>query len=296
MVYDHYTPHPYIKQTFIIDTYDYQSYYRSKRKNEMADNSTNSNIDIDYLKNTMSNRSIGMNIIHLDSVDSTMAKAKSESESGAIEGTVILAEEQTRGRGRFDRTWLSPKGSNLLFSVILRPTTKQLNQINMAATLSVANSVSKLLNIPTSIKWPNDVHVFGKKISGILIESVIENSIVKYAIIGIGLNVNWNPPKEANLPYPTTSLALESNKNIDRTFVLQLVLEEMNSLYSRISDGESLLKEWSNLLNTIGKSIIMKTGEDTLKGIAQSVDENGNLKILKEDGSTVSISSGEIIV
>ena len=262
----------------------------------MADNSTNSNIDIDYLKNTMSNRSIGMNIIHLDSVDSTMAKAKSESESGAIEGTVILAEEQTRGRGRFDRTWLSPKGSNLLFSVILRPTTKQLNQINMAATLSVANSVSKLLNIPTSIKWPNDVHVFGKKISGILIESVIENSIVKYAIIGIGLNVNWNPPKEANLPYPTTSLALESNKNIDRTFVLQLVLEEMNSLYSRISDGESLLKEWSNLLNTIGKSIIMKTGEDTLKGIAQSVDENGNLKILKEDGSTVSISSGEIIV
>ena len=196
----------------------------------MGYNYTNLNIDIDSIKNAMLNRLIGINIIHLDSVNSTMARAKSEAEAGANEGTVILAEEQTNGRGRFDRTWLSTKGSNLLFSVILKPTTTQLNQINMAITLSIANSVSKILNTPCTIKWPNDVHVYGKKISGILIETVIENSTIKYAIIGVGLNVNWNPPKEAKLPYMTTSLSLESGRNIDRTLVLKLVLEEMNEL------------------------------------------------------------------
>ena len=118
----------------------------------MGYNYTNLNIDIDYIKNAMLNRLIGINIIHLDSVNSTMARAKSEAEAGANEGTVILAEEQTNGRGRFDRTWLSTKGSNLLFSVILKPTTTQLNQINKAITLSIANSVSKILNTTCTIK------------------------------------------------------------------------------------------------------------------------------------------------
>ncbi len=252
------------------------------------------NLDIESLKSHIANGLIGSRILYFDSLPSTMDRAKAEAEMGAPESTVIVADEQTRGRGRFDRHWLSPKGYNLLFSIILRPNVDQLNQMNMAASLSVARVIAKLTGNRPTIKWPNDVRIGGKKAAGILIESVMDNRSVRYAVVGIGVNVNWRPPDDAGLAYPATSLADEIDRLVSRTSVLKAILQEMDALYAQVKAKSSLRKEWSELLDTLGKHVKIGAGQDIQEGVAKDIDESGNLILVKPDGSTLTVAAGEV--
>ncbi len=251
-------------------------------------------LDIDALRTDLSKGIVGSRILYFDSLPSTMDRARAEAESGTAEGSVIVAEEQTKGRGRFQRQWLSPKGHNLLFSVVFRPSLEQLNQMNMASSLTVTLALSRLANTEATIKWPNDIRISGKKIAGVLIESTLEASNVKYAVVGIGINVNWSPPPESKLIYPATSLAEQIGKTTSRTDVLRAVLKELNTLYAQVKSGNSVREQWSKRLDTIGQHVRVGMGNDTLEGIAKDVDDKGNLVIQRTDGSTVAVAAGEV--
>ena len=132
---------------------------------------------------------IGQRVIYYPSLTSTMEVAKQEAQLAAVEGTVIIADEQTAGRGRIKRAWLSPKGS-IALSIILYPSVVNLPSLIMLASLAVVHSIEAVTGLKSQIKWPNDVLVNDRKVCGILIESSVRGNIVDYAIIGIGVNVN----------------------------------------------------------------------------------------------------------
>lgn len=253
-----------------------------------------SDLDVELIMRALSDHVIGHEIFHHDSLGSTMDEARKLAEQGAPEGTVVIAEEQTAGRGRFNRTWVSPRGQNLSFSVLLRPTPAQLPSMNMAATLAVARAVASVTGRETAVKWPNDVRIDGRKISGILIETAIEAGEVKYAIVGIGVNVNMDPSRFPEIASIATSVFSETGNKADRTEVLRLVLKNFDDLYRTVKGGGSLTQEWAAILETLGRMVQVRWLDQVVEGKAESIDEQGNLIIKRPDGSTFTAVAGEV--
>uniref|UniRef100_E0XY59 biotin--[biotin carboxyl-carrier protein] ligase n=1 Tax=uncultured Chloroflexi bacterium HF0500_03M05 TaxID=710737 RepID=E0XY59_9CHLR len=223
-----------------------------------------------------------------------MDEARMLADNGAPEGTVVIAREQTTGRGRFKRSWISPSGRNILFSVVFRPSSAQLNYVNMAATLAVSRAVASLTGLKTSVKWPNDVRINGRKVAGILIETAIEMEKPHFAIVGIGLNVNLVPSEYPEIAAIATSLYVETGRMHDMTGVLLAVLEQLDDLYGEVLQGRSLTDEWSVELETLGRMVRVQWRDQLFDGRAISVDEQGNLLLLNADGSTVTVVAGEV--
>ena len=251
-------------------------------------------LDLEALSASLTNRFIGSRIIHHDSISSTMDEARREAEVGAPEGTVVIAEEQTAGRGRFSRTWVSPKGLNLLFSILLRPEPASVPRISMASSLAVAKAIQNFTGLVPTIKWPNDVQLQGRKTCGILSESSLEDIGVKYTIVGIGVNVNFDPRLVPEIADTATSIARELGSPVSRYGLLKAILEEFEPLYLAVNRGESLREEWSVLLDTLGRHIRVRWGEQIHEGSAQEVDDDGNLILLLLDGSPLKINAGDV--
>ena len=253
-------------------------------------------LDIGLLRRVLSGGLVGSRLIYYDSLTSTMDEAQRLAERGEPEGTVIIAEEQTAGRGRFGREWISPAGQNLHFSALLKPTAAQLPYVNMAATLAVSEAVDQVASLKTSIKWPNDVLVDGEKLSGILVESVVEAGGVSYAIVGIGVNVNLDPSLVPEIASTATSLLKETGRTVDRTTVLRLVLARLDDLYRAVRAGRSLIDDWASNLETLGHEVRIRVGDQVVEGRAEAVDDHGNLILKRTDGSTFTAVAGEVTV
>ena len=223
-----------------------------------------------------------------------MDETRSLAERGEPEGTVVVVEEQTAGRGRFNRAWVSPRGQNVSFSVLLRPTAAQLPFMNMAAALAVSRAVAEVAGLRPSIKWPNDVRVDGRKISGILIESAMDAGDVAHAVAGIGVNVNFDPSLYPEIASTATSILRETGRKADRTAVLRAVLESFDDLYRRVKSGRSLTAEWAAEMDTLGRTVQVRWQDRVLEGRAESVDDQGNLILAQPDGSTITVSAGEV--
>ena len=251
-------------------------------------------LEIEALRRAFSDRTVGSQLFHYDLLGSTMDETRDLARQGAREGTVVIAEEQTKARGRFNRPWVSPRGQNLNFSVLLRPSTPQLPYVNMAATLAVARVVGHVTGVPTSIKWPNDVLVRGRKVSGILIESEVVAGEIGHAVVGIGVNVNFDPSQFPEITAIATSVLRETGKEADRTGVLRLVLEELDDLYREVKGGRSLTKDWESMLDTLGRDVQVRWGERIEEGRAESVDEGGNLVLVRADGTTFTAVAGDV--
>jgi BirA family biotin operon repressor/biotin-[acetyl-CoA-carboxylase] ligase len=236
---------------------------------------------------------VGKKVIAYPSLTSTNDIAKLKAKRGAREGTVVVAEEQTAGRGRLKRAWLSPKGS-IALSIILHPTPGQLPSLIMVASLAVAHSIEKVSGLKSQIKWPNDVLVNGKKVCGILIESDVRGKAVDYAVIGIGLNVNLNATDFPEIAATATSLSQESGREISRLEMIRCLLEEVEKLYLALSDGDSVFREWRERLVTLGKEVEVSSGQTSYKGIAESVASNGSLFLRQPDGSLIKIVAGDV--
>ena len=260
----------------------------------MPDTAPTSDLDTPALESALAHRIIGHRVHHYDLIGSTMDEARRLASEGAVEGTVVIAEEQTAGRGRFNRAWVSPRGENLSFSVILTPPASQLPYMNMAATLAVARTVADTADLVPTIKWPNDVRVGGLKISGILIESSIESEDAVCAIIGIGVNVNFDPSLYAEIADISTSLYRETGQRRNRTPVLRTLLEHFDDAYAAVRVGKSLTADWSAMLDTLGRTVILRSQHATIEGIAESVDEQGNLLVRQADGSLYTATAGEV--
>lgn len=260
----------------------------------MTDAVPTTDLDIPALEVALARRIIGRRIHHYDLIGSTMDEARRLASEGAVEGTVVIAEEQTAGRGRFNRAWVSPRGENISFSVILKPSANQLAYMNMAATLAVARTVVDCADLQPTIKWPNDVRVGGLKISGILIESAIESEDVVCAIIGIGVNVNFDPSLYAEIADISTSLYRETGQRRNRTPVLRTLLEHFDDAYAAVRAGKSLTAAWSAMLDTLGRAISLRSQDATIEGIAESVDEQGNLLVRQANGILYTATAGEV--
>jgi BirA family biotin operon repressor/biotin-[acetyl-CoA-carboxylase] ligase len=237
-------------------------------------------------------RFIGQRVLYYPSLTSTMETARQAVGQGAVEGTVVIADEQTAGKGRLKRTWLAPRG-NIAMSVILHPALANLPSLIMLASLAVVKSIESLTGLKAQIKWPNDILINGKKVCGILIENVIQGKTVA-AIIGIGIDVNLWLADYPEIQSIATSLSDELGSEVSRLKLIRSLLVEMESLYLTLSAGGSLFDEWRDSLVTLGKKVRVSGMDTSYEGIAESVDRDGSLLIRGTDGKLTRVVAGDV--
>ena len=248
------------------------------------------NISAEAVKQDLNTRIIGKNILWFASVTSTNEVARQAAQNNAAEGTTIIANEQTAGRGRLNRTWTSPKGT-IAISIILRPDASRINQLIMMSSLGVTRAISKVTGLKPQIKWPNDVQINGKKVCGILIENGWHGKILSYAVIGIGINVNFDPLDYPDIAATATSLSKETGCVVSLPDVVRNVLTEFDTVYT--SDS-GIFEEWRNNLVTLGQQVRATSGNTIYEGTAEDVDRNGSLILKTKDNTLVKISMGDV--
>lgn len=222
-----------------------------------------------------------------------MNEAARLAREGAADGTVVVAETQTAGRGRFGRNWVSP-GGNIYMSVIFRPTLDALPFLSLLAGVATAQTIRKTTGLSPKIKWPNDVILHGKKVSGILVESVMEGGAVCYAVLGIGLNVALDPSQSEETSGIATSLEAATGKPLAREEVLRQLLQDLDSLYLRLCQGQTPLEPWRAMLETLGQRVQVTWRNETYSGLAESIDPLGNLQLRLEDGQLITMTAGDV--
>jgi BirA family transcriptional regulator, biotin operon repressor / biotin---[acetyl-CoA-carboxylase] ligase len=251
------------------------------------------------IKAYLNTKYIGRNIIHFDSIDSTNTKAKELANFGAEDGTTIISEEQTKGRGRLGRQWCSPKSKGIWMSIILRPDIDPLNMSKL--TLVAAAAVHEALmdfNIGTSIKWPNDIILGSKKLCGILTEMSGELNQINHLIIGIGVNVNTSSeefPEE--LKDIATSLKSETGKTFLRTKLTASILNHFERLYEEFVLNNNLASTIAiSRRNSVflGCDVQMHNKGMLVSAKAIDIDDNGLLVIEHKDGKIEKVISGEV--
>ena len=240
-------------------------------------------------------RFVGQKVIYYPNLASTMEIAKREARRGAMEGTVIIADEQTAGKGRAKRVWLSPKGC-IALSIILYPSLRYLPSLIMVAALAVVHSIEAVTGLKPQVKWPNDVIINGKKVCGILIESEVKGESVEYAVTGIGININFRVSDFTEIRPIATSLSDELGRDVSRLDIIKRLLVEIEKLYLALPAGESIYKEWRDSLVTLGRKVQVKTGKTIYEGIAESVATDGSLLLRHGDGSLTRIVAGDITI
>jgi BirA family biotin operon repressor/biotin-[acetyl-CoA-carboxylase] ligase len=241
----------------------------------------------------LATRFIGQEVSYYPSLPSTNDVAKIRAQEGAEEGTVIVAEEQTAGRGRIKRRWLSPRGS-IALSIILYPPLDYLSSLIMVASLAVIGSIERVTGLKVQLKWPNDVLVNGKKVCGILVESDVRGNKVDYAVIGIGINANLKLSEFPQIAPMATSLSQELGRDVSRREIVQSLLAEAERLYLALASGGSVFKQWRNRLVTLGQEVQVSSAEATYKGIAESVASDGSLLLRQPDGNLLKIVAGDV--
>ena len=245
------------------------------------------------ITNNLDTRFIGQRVIYYPRLTSTMDVAKREAEQGAAEGTIVVADEQTAGKGRLERDWLSPEGS-IALSIILYPSLPHLPSLIMVASLAVVHSIEAVTGLKSQVKWPNDILINGRKVCGILIESEVRGDTVDYTIVGIGVNVNLRLSAFPEIQSIATSLYDELGREVSRLSLVQRLLVEIERLYLSLPAGRSVYEEWRDRLVTLGKRVQVKSGETIYEGIAESVADDGSLLLRQSDGSLTRIVAGDV--
>lgn len=244
-------------------------------------------------------RTIRGPIYHFETVVSTNDTAKALGTQGAAEGTLVVAETQTGGRGRLGRRWLSPPGLGIYASVLLRPPLPpgELPQITLSTAVAVVRALTRAVGVTPGIKWPNDVILKGKKLGGILTEMETESDQIRYLVVGMGLNVN-NPDFPPELAGIATSLLREEGRPFSRLAILQAWLEEFETLYQDfLARGfPDILEEWKQHSVTLGKYVAVRQGPRQVEGLAREIAVDGALVLETAWGEVVKVTSGEITV
>jgi BirA family biotin operon repressor/biotin-[acetyl-CoA-carboxylase] ligase len=223
-------------------------------------------------------------------------------EHGAAEGTLALADEQTAGRGRLGRSWITPPAANLAATLVLRPAASVLRNIAMMAPLAICDAVGDVAGIRADIKWPNDVQIGGKKLAGVLIEivgvqppaSVRDTAGRSAALVGTGINVNFDPREHAEIRDLATSLRAELGHDVEREALLASYLAHFERVYGEAKAGVSPRDRWRERLVTLGKSVVAGWEGGAAEGIAEDVDADGALLIRTRDGALTRVEAGDV--
>jgi BirA family biotin operon repressor/biotin-[acetyl-CoA-carboxylase] ligase len=217
------------------------------------------------------------------------------------EGIVVIADSQTSGRGRLGRNWISPPGINLYFTILLNPPfpPKDASIMTLAAAVAVVSAIRIDTGLQAAIKWPNDIYLNGKKTGGILTEMKIANSHVRFLAVGIGVNVNMPPDMlDSNIRPFSTSLIAEKGEPVNRMGLLKEILREMERQYKILLAGNkgALISKWLEFNSTIGKNIRVQILDRAISGIAEGINEKGELIIRSASGKSETISAGDVTI
>jgi len=240
-----------------------------------------------------------LKIIYLDEIDSTNREARRLGDAGAAEGMVVVADRQTGGKGRLGRTWFSPAGTGIWMSILLRPNLppEKVSGITLMAALSVCRAIQSETGLNTQIKWPNDLVIDGKKVCGILTESVTSESQLKYVVLGIGVNVNQTEFPEG-LPY-AWSLRMTAGRELDRERLIEgclNCLKEDYERYVRSGDFRELRQKYEAHLVNLNQSVRVLSPAGEWTGVAKGITDGGDLNVLNDQGELIAVNSGEVSV
>jgi BirA family biotin operon repressor/biotin-[acetyl-CoA-carboxylase] ligase len=237
---------------------------------------------------------VGRNFLYVDSIDSTN-KFLMHSKDNIPSGTLLLAEEQTNGKGRKQRIWFSLPEQSLTFSILLKEKIpfSQLNILNLATAVAVAQAIENLYQLKINLKWPNDVLIDGKKVAGILLESSSKGDHLEKVVIGIGININ-QPFFKGSFSLSPTSIRLEFGKVVSREKFLSEFLNIFEELFLDLPGGNNkILTYWRERCRMIGEKIKVVDENVEKYGVFEDIDDNGYLLLKTADG-TEKISYGDI--
>jgi BirA family biotin operon repressor/biotin-[acetyl-CoA-carboxylase] ligase len=243
---------------------------------------------------------IGKEIFFYETVGSTNTIA-SDLAGKTIEGAVVIADSQQKGRGRLGRKWESPPGVNIYISIILKPAieSKDATLITVMAVVACATALRRVTGLHVTIKWPNDLMVSDKKIGGILTELKTDHGRIISAIVGIGINVNVDiDTYPADVKKIATSVKNETGISYSREVVISEILNDIDYWYkilNRMGKG-ILLLEWQKLTSTLGREVKVIVGKETFTGLAESVDSEGMLILRLPSGMLKKIISGDLTI
>ncbi len=248
------------------------------------------------IKWNLKTRFVGQKIYSYETVGSTNNVAYRLAEEGADEGTVVVAERQTEGKGRIGRSWVSPKGG-VYISLILRPNLMptEVSKLTLVVAVSVARTIRDLTDSMALIKWPNDILIGANKVCGILTELKAEQDMTSFVILGIGINVNT---KQASLPKNATSLLKESGDGHSKVDLTKRLLENIEAHYLLFTKNKfnDIIEEWKNLSAVLGRRVKVAEKTRTLEGQAVDVDEGGALVIRLDNGLNERVLAGDVIL
>ncbi len=256
----------------------------------------------DALRALTAGEIIGREVIFLDSTGSTNdAAMKIAAEKDDPEGIVVVADTQTGGRGRLGRSWVSPPGVNLYFTILLKPefSPDEAPLLTLMAAVASVSAIRKVTGLEAGIKWPNDILVSGRKAGGILLEMKTDADMIRFVAIGIGINVNMDvealPEEIRSL---STTLLKEGNIKVDRARLLENILTEAERLYKDVVAGKGsvILKEWRELSSMAGRQVSVQMHDKTISGIAEDIDDKGRLIVRLPSGGRETVSAGDVTI
>lgn len=229
---------------------------------------------------------------HFTVADSTMLPARALAREGAVEGTVVIAEQQSRGRGRLERSWLSPLGG-VYMTVVTRPAIAPAlaSRISLLVAVVVADSIERLHGLPARVKWPNDVLIDGKKVCGILAEMEAESDAVRFVNVGIGLNAN---SAISELQEGAVSLRDLRGAPVDRVPLARAIIEGILAGLPMLGDA-LVLDEWRARTVTIGREVSVMAGGSPVSGRALDITASGALLVRDPEGKVHEVIAGDCV-
>lgn len=253
-------------------------------------------MDLAYLERHLSGRSIGWPVRYYDRVPSTQDIAAAEADRGTGEGLLVIAEEQTAGRGRQGRRWWAPPGTAILCSLLLRPRlpVERLPHIGMIAGLAMTDALREVASADAGLKWPNDIWYHGKKLGGILVEARWRGEALQAVVLGTGLNVSTRFPPDSPLYGLATSLAMEGI-HVPREPLLVAYVHTFAHYYNRLHAGWSPLDAWRRRLITLGQEVEVHEADGVWAGVAEEVTESGEL-IVRRGKARVLVRAADVRV
>ncbi len=251
--------------------------------------------EIDRYRNT---GRIGAKIIHRETLDSTNIFAFKQALAGEAEGTCVVSESQEKGKGRLGRKWSSPAGKNIYLSVILRPSIhpSMVYPATFLSSLAVSDTIEQLTDLKATLKWPNDVLVQGRKISGTLIELSTEADMVRFVVVGIGFNVNMeSDDMDEDIKARATSLLMETKKTYERPRVCGILLSNLERYYDlfKIDGARAICDIWEERAQIRGKHLEINQMGKVFIGTAKGIDRDGAI-LLDIEGTTKKILAGDV--
>jgi BirA family biotin operon repressor/biotin-[acetyl-CoA-carboxylase] ligase len=250
------------------------------------------------IEQSLNTRFIGKTIIYRDTIESTNTLAFSLALKGEQEGTCVIAEKQVGGRGRLGRRWFSPAGKNLYMSIILRPEVapQYVYPVTFVSSLAAWDTIKIVTGRESTLKWPNDVLMRGRKVCGTLLELSTETDMVKFVIIGIGFNINMKENElDDEIRQRATSLAIEMKKEYERTSVCGVLLTNLEKYYNLFKErgGQDICRMWEERSGIKGKHMEIIQNDVRYEGIGEGIDTDGSL-LLNMKGSIIRIISGDV--